>query len=93
MSIPIYLSFITSPLIPAIPISIISLVFIYRLAAALKEPNPWLYAIFGLIPYVNVVSLLVINSRATTALKVCGVHVGLLGARKDDLAKLTTNTP
>ena len=70
--------------------SIVSLVFIYKLAVALKESAPWLYVILGLIPCISLIALLVISGRATSALRTRGVHVGLMGARKDDLDKLTT---
>ena len=90
LSIPAYAASIVIPFIPII-LAIISLVFIYQLAAALKESAPWRYVILGLIPCVNLIALLVINARATSALKARGIGVGLMGARKDDLDKLTTN--
>ena len=90
LSIPAYSASIVIPFIPII-FTIISLVFIYQLAAALKESAPWLYVILGLIPCVSLIALLVINARATSALKARGIGVGLMGARKDDLDRLTTN--
>lgn len=90
ISIPVYAASLVIPFLPLI-VGIISLVFIYQLAAALKESAPWLYVILGLIPCISLIALLVINSRATSALKAHGIRVGLMGARRDDLDKLTTD--
>ena len=78
---------------PAAPliVGIISLVFIYRLAASLKESAPWQYVVLGIIPCLGVIALLVINSRATSALKARGIRVGLMGARRDDLDKFSSS--
>ena len=61
-------------------IGVISTVAIYRLAKALEVAWPWLYVVCAFIPYVNTVTLLVINLRATAALKRRGIRVGLMGA-------------
>src|SRR5206468_2812306 len=67
ISIPAYIVSLKIPFLPFI-VGIISLVFIYQLAAALKESAPWLYVVLGVIPCVSLIALLVINSRATSAL-------------------------
>jgi hypothetical protein len=90
LSIPAYIAAVVVPFLPLV-VGIISLLFIYQLAVALKETSPWLYVVLGLIPCVSVIALLVINSRATSALKTGGVHVGLMGARKADLQALAEN--
>jgi hypothetical protein len=41
------------------------------------------------IPFASLIALLRINGRATAALKAKGVRVGLKGARKEDLEKIT----
>lgn len=68
-------------------INIVSLFFVYRLAAALKN-SPWLYLLLGLIPCISLISLLILSSRAQAALKTHGVSVGLMGASRSDLERL-----
>lgn len=68
---------------------IISLVFIYLLARALRSNVAWLYAVLGLIPLVGLIVLLVINNKATQTLKRRGIRVGLMGAKRSDIP--TTN--
>ena len=41
-----------------------------------------------LIPLVSIIILVVMSSQATSILKQAGLHVGLLGASKDELDKL-----
>lgn len=89
ISIPAYAASLVIPFLPLI-VGIVSLVFIYQLAAALKLSAPWLYVILGLIPCISLIALLVINSIAVSALKARGIRVGLMGARQDDLNKITT---
>jgi hypothetical protein len=69
-------------------IGIISTVSIYRLAKALEVAWPWLYVVCAFIPYANTVTLLVINFRATAALKLRGIRVGLMGADTRDVENL-----
>src|SRR5205085_10357785 len=38
-----------------------------------------------LIPYINLIVLLVINSRATSALRAAGIRVGFMGASPEDV--------
>ncbi|MGP8200027.1 MAG: hypothetical protein ACLQU4_11060 [Limisphaerales bacterium] len=90
LATPAMVAFAVTPYIPIIFI-VLSVVFIYQLAAALKEPSPWLYVIVGLMPCISLITLLVINARAITALKTRGVRVGLMGALKNDLDKITKN--
>ena len=73
-------------------LGVISLIFIYQLALAIKEPAPWVYAILALIPCISLISMLILNGRATSALKAQGIRVGLMGARKEDLDKINANT-
>ena len=90
LSIPAYAAAFVMPSLPLI-VGIISLVFIYRLAVSLKESAPWQYVVLGIIPCVGVIALLVINSRATSVLKARGIPVGLMGAHRDDLDKISSN--
>jgi hypothetical protein len=69
-------------------IGIIATVLIYRLARSLEVEWPWLYVVCAFIPYLNTLTLLIINLRATAALKRRGIRVGLLGAKQVDLATL-----
>lgn len=71
-----------------------SLICIYNLAAALKLPAPWLYAVLGLIPYIGLVALFVINNKATAALKQRGIKVGLMGAKLSEVSgRSSTQVP
>jgi hypothetical protein len=90
LSIPAYVAVVFIPFLPLI-VGIISLFFIYQLAAALKASAPWLWVVLALIPCVGLIALLVINSSATSALKARGIRVGLMGARKDDLDKIASS--
>ena len=80
-----------SPLI-SITVNVVSLVFVYKLAAALKMPSPWQYVVFTLTPCAGITSLLVLNGHATSALKARGIRVGLMGARQEDLARIGTDS-
>ena len=91
LSIAAYAAAFVMPYIPLI-VGIISLMFIYRLAVSLKEPAPWQYVVLGIIPCAGVIALLVINSRATSVLRARGIRVGLMGARRDDLDKVSSNS-
>ncbi len=71
-------------------LGIMSAVLIYRLAGALKEPLPWLYLVLAFVPYASVAALLIINAKASAALKTKGIRVGLMGARPEDLEKLSS---
>ncbi len=76
----------------AIAIGVISLIFVYQLALALKEPAPLLYVALAMIPCISTIAILILNGRATSALKAQGIRVGLMGARKEDLDKINANT-
>jgi hypothetical protein len=69
-------------------IGIVATVLIYRLSKAL-ERSPWVYVVCAFIPYVNTATLLIMNLRATAALRSRGISVGLMGANQSDLSKLT----
>jgi uncharacterized membrane protein len=63
---------------------IMSLVGMFRLASGLGFSNGGKIGlvILLLVPLVGLITLLVLNSRATKALRGAGYKVGLLGARK-----------
>jgi hypothetical protein len=61
-------------------------VTVYRLAGALKL-TAWVYVILMFIPCISLLTLLHLNSKATAHLRANGIRVGLMGARKADLAK------
>lgn len=69
-------------------IGAIGAVLVYRLAKAIRCAAPWVYVAFAFIPYINTVTLLILNARATAALRANGVEVGLMGAKQplDDQA-------
>ena len=84
---PAYFAAIFFPVLGLI-FGIITLVFIHRLAAALKAQLPWLYVLLAIVPCINFIALLVLNSRANSALKARGIRVGLMGANGEDLKTL-----
>ncbi len=71
----------------AIVIAVLTAVFLFQLARALRQPA-WLFAIGAFIPLISVILLLALNSDATAALRKRGIRVGLLGANKGDLNRL-----
>jgi hypothetical protein len=89
LSIPAYAIAMRIPFLP-VGIAIISLVFIYKLAVALRE-DPWMYVILGVIPCISLIALLYLNSQANSALKARRIRVGLMGANNEDLKKLNPN--
>lgn len=54
---------------------------IWNLGRALRIKLAWLFAILSFLPLVGLVVLLVLNSRATTVLKMAGYKIGFLGAK------------
>lgn len=68
-----------------------AVIFAYWVARALKTRAVWVYVILMLIPCVSLITLLVLNYKATAVLRTHGVHVGLFGAKKEDLGKLGEN--
>jgi hypothetical protein len=66
---------------------IFSVIAVYRLAKALGY-TAIIYAIAMIIPCINLLTLLVVVSRATQCLKQGGVKVGLLGASKQTIESL-----
>jgi hypothetical protein len=53
----------------------------YRTSQALGSGVAWLWALFMLVPCANVVTLLALSSKATTACRENGIPVGLLGPK------------
>ena len=62
--------------------AVVGLVGLFRLAAGMRYAVGWriLLAALMLIPLVGLITLLILNSRATKALRAGGYEVGLLGA-------------
>jgi len=69
-------------------VNIITVVFIYRMAKALRL-TAWLFAVAAFVPCIGLLALLLVNHLATEALRYQGVRVGLLGARISDLESLS----
>src|SRR5687768_7625547 len=67
---------------------IIAFPFIYRLGKALRSSSIWLFVVVAFIPFVDLIGLLILNRIATVTLRRYQIHVGLTGARKEDLARL-----
>lgn len=63
-----------------IAIAVFNIRSVYKLCRALdRSPVLWIIAMF--IPLVNLICLLVLNSRATAFLRSRGVQVGFMGAK------------
>jgi hypothetical protein len=69
---------------------LIAIFFVYYLTKALKLPRPWLYAIGIFVPLVSLIVLLTVIRKATKALRLNNIRVGIMGANKKDLDKLLT---
>ena len=70
---------------------LLSIVSVYRLAKALGF-TAILYAIAMFIPCIGLLTLLVVVSRATSALKRAGIKVGFFGVSRDELQRLRIAT-
>ncbi len=68
----------------AIVAVVMSLIGMFRLASGLgySTGTKILLVILLLVPLIGLITLLVLNSRATNTLKAAGYKVGLLGARR-----------
>lgn len=56
--------------------------YAYRMAKALGSRAPWLWPIGMLLPFLNILGLLDLSSRASAVCRENGIEVGLLGPRK-----------
>jgi hypothetical protein len=69
-------------LVPALVATIIALAFYaFRTAEALGSSSALLWAVAMLIPCINIITLLVLSSKATAVCRANGVPVGFLGPR------------
>jgi hypothetical protein len=69
-------------LVPALGATIIALAFYaFRTAEALGSSSALLWAVAMLIPFINIITLLVLSSKATEVCRASGVPVGFLGPR------------
>lgn len=69
-------------LVPALAATIIALAFYaFRTAEALGSSSALLWAVAMLIPCINIITLLVLSSKATAVCRANGIPVGLLGPR------------
>ncbi len=73
----------------AIAVACMVCVFVMARAIQWSMPACILVAICGLVPCLNLLLMLIINSRATALLKRNGIRVGLMGANPRDLARLS----
>lgn len=63
-------------------------VLVYRMAKSLGSRFAWGYAIMLFIPLVGMISMLILNSRATARLRDSGLRVGLMGVSRESLDNL-----
>ena len=56
-------------------------IYSYRTAGALGSSVPVLWVVAMVIPFINVISLLVLSARSTAACRASGVPVGFLGPK------------
>ncbi len=57
--------------------------------------HPFMVTLLGfsaLLPYLNLIVLLAVNSRATKVLKQAGIRVGFLGARREDVERVANSS-
>lgn len=69
-------------------VSVASVVFISRLAHALKSSAPWLYITMGFFPGLAQVALLILVIQSGVLLMSGGLRLGLFGVSNDDLEAL-----
>jgi hypothetical protein len=62
--------------------------YIYKMAEAVGSWVPLLWALASLVPLLGIIVLLIINQMATMVLKNANIRVGLMGANKEDIARL-----
>jgi hypothetical protein len=73
-------------LLGAVILSLVGTVFVFLLATKVYSTGTGIFlGILVLIPLIGLITLLVINSKATNILKQHGIGVGLLGARDADI--------
>lgn len=89
--IPFSLAAILVPFFGQIVMGIFSLIFVYKLAVALKSKVAWLWCILMFIPIISMISLCILNGKATSVLKNAGIKVGLMGANKKQMEKVLQN--
>ena len=80
-------------LLGLIVLGVLSVIATYRLVKALQLQAPWVYVLCSFIPYVSMVTMLIINGRATAVLNRAGIHVGLMGADPRDLERVCRPSP
>ncbi|MBE9029859.1 hypothetical protein IQ266_08970 [filamentous cyanobacterium LEGE 11480] len=70
--------------------ALIQLYFIYKLAMAvrLSKAEMVIYVIMAFIPFISLLALASLNSKATDVLKSNGIRVGLMGAKMNDVAAI-----
>jgi hypothetical protein len=67
--------------LPAIPVGLASTVCLFMLALRLYSPAAGIIlGLLSLVPWVNLIILLVVNQKATKTLQSHGIRVGFLGA-------------
>ena len=71
----------------ALVVALIQVFFVYKLAQAIESKAAWLYMILLFIPLVGLITLLMLNGKATKKLKENDVRVGLMGAKEEDLER------
>ena len=67
---------------------VILIYFIFKLAKAIRSPDAAGYIILAFIPFIGVIALAFLNSKATKILQANGIKVGFFGAKATDLEKL-----
>jgi len=68
-----------------LPFTIFQMWTIYKLAKALKRPSPAMWVFGTFFPFIGLILLLVLNQKASRALKAAGIRVGFIGARSGDI--------
>ena len=61
--------------------------YAYRTAVALRSSVGVLWAVAMLVPLVNLITLLVLSSKATSACRAAGIPVGFLGPKLESTAR------
>jgi hypothetical protein len=66
-------------------VGIFQIYALYMLGIELRLRMVWLYCVGMIIPFVNLIILLIVSAKASKVLRAAGVRIGLMGGNLDDI--------
>jgi hypothetical protein len=64
---------------------VFEITYLYKLGRDLRMTAPWAYCILLFIPFVGLITLVVISGKASRVLKAYGVPVGFMGGKASEI--------